>query len=301
MLALAGTALGADTAWLDDLEAAKAQAVKDGKDLLLNFTGSDWCPWCIKLKKEVFGSEAFKKEGPKYFVLVELDFPRQKAQAEKLKQQNEKLRSDFGVETFPTLLLTDAKGLPYARTGYQEGGPEKYLEHLAALRGKKAARDKLLADAGKAGGVERARLLDQAAEALARDEALSGYEAMLQEIVALDSENKAGLKAKYQMRLTLAQAARTAQRGDLDAALAKVDAFIKESVPTGEPKQHTYFLRAMILLNKQDAAAALTALEAARDAVPQSERAKEIGEIIEKVKADQKAKAEEKPKAEEKK
>ena len=91
LLVLSGTAPAGDAEWLDDFEAAKAKAEKDGKDLLLDFTGSDWCSWCGKLKEEVFNTEAFQKEAPKHFVLVELDFPRQKKLAEKVKQQNEKL------------------------------------------------------------------------------------------------------------------------------------------------------------------------------------------------------------------
>ena len=56
--------------WMTDFEAAKEKAKKEGKDLLIDFTGSDWCGWCIKLSKEVFEQEAFKKEAPQSFILV---------------------------------------------------------------------------------------------------------------------------------------------------------------------------------------------------------------------------------------
>src|SRR5262245_9374441 len=65
--------------WMVDLEAAKMVAAKEGKDILMEFTGSDWCPPCKALKRKVFDTEAFQTEAPKHFVLVKLDNPRDKS------------------------------------------------------------------------------------------------------------------------------------------------------------------------------------------------------------------------------
>jgi thiol-disulfide isomerase/thioredoxin len=124
-------ALGAE-GWLTDFEAAKKQAAAEKKDILVDFTGSDWCGWCIKLDKEVFSTDAFKAQ--KDFVLVSLDFPRRKEIPADQKARNEALMRLWGVRGFPTIILTNAKGEAYARTGYQAGGPDKYLPHLAELR-----------------------------------------------------------------------------------------------------------------------------------------------------------------------
>lgn len=124
-------ALGAE-GWLTDFEAAKKQAAAEKKDILVDFTGSDWCGWCIKLDKEVFSTPAFKAQ--KDFVLVSLDFPRRKEIPADQKAKNEALMRQWGVRGFPTIILTNAKGEAYARTGYQAGGPDKYLPHLAELR-----------------------------------------------------------------------------------------------------------------------------------------------------------------------
>ena len=105
-----GNSLQSAEGWITDYEAAKKQAAKEGKDILMDFTGSDWCGWCIKLKKEVFSQEAFKKEAPKHFVLLELDYPRTKQLAPALKAQNEKLRTEFAIQGYPTIMLTDATG-----------------------------------------------------------------------------------------------------------------------------------------------------------------------------------------------
>ena len=122
--------------WVRNWGEAQAQAKKEHKDLLINFTGSDWCGWCIRLESEVFAQAAFLEQATKDFVFVFLDFPN----APELKAAvvdaalNETLKATYEVKGFPSILLTTAEGLPYGRTGYQEGGPEGYLTHLAELR-----------------------------------------------------------------------------------------------------------------------------------------------------------------------
>ena len=130
---------------MTDFEAAKASAKAQGKYLLVDFTGSDWCGWCIKLKSEVFSKAHFKTEAPKNFILVELDFPRSKKLPPKLIEQNNKLREKYNVRGFPTILLMDADGKVFARTGYRANGPKKYVGYLNFLVDRKKLVDKLLA------------------------------------------------------------------------------------------------------------------------------------------------------------
>lgn len=122
--------------WMTDFNKAKETALAEGKDLLINFTGSDWCIWCKRLEDEVFSKATFHEETGSQFIYVFLDFPRAPEAQEKVidPDLNAKLHKDFGEPGFPTIILADAKGRPYARTGYQEGGPEKYLEHVSTLR-----------------------------------------------------------------------------------------------------------------------------------------------------------------------
>jgi thioredoxin-related protein len=141
--------------WLTDLDEAKKVAAKEKKDILVDFTGSDWCGWCIKLKKEVFDLPAFEV-ATKKFVLVELDFPNKKPQSDEVKAKNRAAQQKYGITGFPSILLMDAQGEVYARTGYQAGGPEKYVAHLQELskqntpEGKKAlaAEAKVASEAG---------------------------------------------------------------------------------------------------------------------------------------------------------
>lgn len=188
--------------WTHDMAAAMKQAKEEKKDLLLDFTGSDWCGWCIRLNEEVFSQEAFKAEGPKHFVLVELDFPNDKSNlSEETQKQNEEWSQKLSVRGFPTIFLTDADGRPYAQTGYQDGGADKYVAHLAELREVREKRDVALAAAEKAKGVKRAEHLDEAMTAVGEELALGVYGDQVREIIKLDKDNAAGLKEKYEQKL----------------------------------------------------------------------------------------------------
>lgn len=123
--------------WMTDFEAAQAKAKAEGKPMLVDFTGSDWCGWCIKLDKEVFSKAAFKEYASENLILVEIDFPRGKKQSAELKAQNEALAEKYGIRGFPTILLMDSTGEVIEKTGYRRGGPEKYVEHLKGILGDK--------------------------------------------------------------------------------------------------------------------------------------------------------------------
>ena len=131
----AAVAVAAEPVWLTDLDAAKAQAVKENKPVLVDFTGSDWCPPCKALHKNVFESKEFAAVASKY-VLVELDYPRNKPQEPELKAKNAALSKQFGITGFPTVLLIDAKsGDVFGKTvGFGGQSAKEYLEKLASFK-----------------------------------------------------------------------------------------------------------------------------------------------------------------------
>ena len=131
-LCLSALSLSAADGWLTDLDEGIKVAKAEKKAILVDFTGSDWCGWCIRLKKEVFDQKEFAA-ATKDFVLVELDYPQKKKQPAEEKAKNKALAEKFAIEGFPTIMLLDAEGVPFAQTGYQDGGPVKYLAHLAEL------------------------------------------------------------------------------------------------------------------------------------------------------------------------
>ncbi|MBR4171193.1 MAG: thioredoxin family protein [Kiritimatiellae bacterium] len=119
--------------WLDSFENAKKEAEKSKVPIFALFTGSDWCPWCVKLHNEVLESKEFKKYAKENLVLFIADFPQSKKISDKVKRQNQKLAKDYGVRGYPTVLLIDAEGKELARTGYKQGGGKAYVEHLKSL------------------------------------------------------------------------------------------------------------------------------------------------------------------------
>jgi protein disulfide-isomerase len=131
---------GEGGAWLTDFEAAKRQAAELNRPILADFSGSDWCGWCIKLDKEVFSKKAFQDYAGTNLVLFLADYPARKPQTDAMKAQNKALAAKYGIEGYPTVLLLDAKGAELARTGYQPGGPEAYVEHLKGLLKKDGAK-----------------------------------------------------------------------------------------------------------------------------------------------------------------
>ena len=135
MFALAATCASAmPKGWTDDFEAAKTKAAKEGKLLLVDFSGSDWCGWCMKLDDEVFSKKEFIRAAQMDFVLVMIDSPRNKEKlSKKARRQNPELVKKYGIRGYPTVLVMDAEGEVLAQTGYRKGGPKEYMKNLQAI------------------------------------------------------------------------------------------------------------------------------------------------------------------------
>ncbi len=124
-------------AWPTDYQAALKEAGKSDRAVLVNFTGSDWCGWCLRLAKETFSKPEFAAFAARNLVLLEADFPQGKKQSATVKKQNEELREKFQVEGFPTLVLLDKNGKEIGRHGgYLEGGPAAMVAWIEKSEGK---------------------------------------------------------------------------------------------------------------------------------------------------------------------
>ncbi len=127
----------AENLWLTDLPKAEAQAKAENKIVLMDFTGSDWCGWCIKFQKEVLDTPEFQAYAAKNVVLVELDYPHKKVQADDLKKANAALNKKYDVHGYPTLVVLDKGGKEIGRqVGYSEGGPQAFIAKLEKFRAK---------------------------------------------------------------------------------------------------------------------------------------------------------------------
>ena len=135
LLIMASSMQAQDIFWETNIEKAAQTAVKANKPMLLFFTGSDWCGWCIRLQKEVLKTPEFATWAKDNVVLVELDFPRKSGQTPEIQKQNSDLQQIFAVRGYPTVWLVKPEMLngkinldKLGSTGYVAGGPSKWLE-----------------------------------------------------------------------------------------------------------------------------------------------------------------------------
>ena len=287
--------------WIQDFAAAKARAKAEKKDLLVDFTGSDWCGWCIKLDDEVFGKEAFQAEAPKHFVLVKLDYPRDKSiLTEEIIAQNAALQATYAIQGFPTILLMTADGDVYGQTGYQEGGPEPYNKMLAEMKAKGAGFQAGLRVARQKSGRERAVAIDDCLNELDPQVVEAYHLDLMKEIVALDAEGEAGLKDKYADKVRLLEERRLTEAAGRELnelisedmqnnrgkeALAKLDAVIAEP-KSPVHKQMALFFKGMVTMDvSRDVDAAVALLESALKVAPESPIAAQIERVLPQIKA----------------
>lgn len=105
--------------WSEDYKGSLAKAKEEKRNILLDFTGSDWCGWCVKLDREIFSTDEFKELAAKKLVLVELDYPRSKTLPDEVKEQNAGLKAQFGIRGYPTIILVNWRGKELKRwVGY---------------------------------------------------------------------------------------------------------------------------------------------------------------------------------------
>jgi thioredoxin-related protein len=128
------TPVQAGPEWLTDYKRAQQEAKASNKLLLLQFTGSDWCGWCIKLDREVFSKPEFRDYASKNLVLMEADFPRTKPQSPTVRKQNEELAAQYQILGFPTILVLNGEGQKIGELGYMPGGPDAFIAELEKLR-----------------------------------------------------------------------------------------------------------------------------------------------------------------------
>ena len=237
--------------WLTDLEAAKKQAAAENKAILVDFTGSDWCGYCIRLKKNVFDKPEFADYAKDKFVLLEIDVPNNPKFDRELLKKNRQLCSDFNVSGFPTILVLTPQG--EVAGGFVGGKPDlnavqaaldPALENVAAL----AAAEKLTGD-------EKTRALAACYKALP-DSVKESAKSLRGKIVANDPNDLCGLKAEVEAEKQLAEieAKLIAAGNDMKKVLATLEALMPEVLPANKPimLNSLFELRMLTSENEQD-------------------------------------------------
>jgi thiol-disulfide isomerase/thioredoxin len=235
---------------MTDYEAAKKTAAETDKDLLLEFTRSDWCPTCMELTGQVFSTEAFTTGAEAKFVLVVLDFPRDESRlAAGVKEQNEALATRYGIDAFPTVVLADARGRPYARTGLRTEGPEAYLKHLDELQEFRKERDAMLSAGRTLDGVAKAKVLQNALAEFPDAIVEAFYGDVAAEVEAADPEDESGFQKARVYRRELAacqeRVGELFEAGEFEEVFQETDRFMEVHRPNGIDKQRILLARVM--------------------------------------------------------
>ena len=133
-IALSGAELGA---WTQDYAAATNAAATDGKPVFLDFTGSDWCGWCMLMERQVFSQREWKDWAATNLYLVTLDFPHDKSKVpEDFQKRNRELSKEYGVRGYPTYIVLDAQGKKLGQLGASRNAkPGKFIRQLCKVLG----------------------------------------------------------------------------------------------------------------------------------------------------------------------
>ncbi len=233
MLAALAPAWAAE--WMTDLEAAKAKAAAENKAVLVDFTGSDWCGWCIRLRKQVLDTPAFETYAKDKFVLMEVDVPQNPKFDQKLLQRNRQICDQYNVSGFPTILVITPKGdVVGGFSGYLASTAEAAEPLNAAL-----ANAALLAKADTQQGSEQVATLTKAYNSLPED-VQENASALRQRIIALDTDDTSGMK-----RLQRVKDQRDALQRDISNAqtAAEAIAIVDKALPTAEPENKAGMLQ----------------------------------------------------------
>lgn len=250
--------------WMTDIEAAKTKAAAENKALLLDFTGSDWCGWCIRIRKEVFDKPRFEEYIRDKFVPVEIDIPNNPNFDASLRKRNEELCNQYVVQGFPTILVTDAQGTV---AGGFVGGIINPVKVETILNAGLANARKLEA-AQKLSGVEKAKVLAEVYQSLPED--LKGSaQPILNEILVLDPQDTVGLAKMAGIRAQKEEFRKGLSTIADEAALKK---YLEESLAVAYPENRSMLLnvKGSLLMNTAETEADVVAarevlLEAAGD------------------------------------
>ena len=278
--------------WTVNFEFAKKIAKEKDLNLLLLFTGSDWCVWCKKLNEEVFSQEAFQQEVVKMFVPVKFDFPSSFKFPKEIADGYAAERDKYGVRGYPTVVLTDCEGNAFAVCGYQPGGAEGYITLLNNLvDGKKELDAKVaeLKDGDAAAASELYNTLEEYSEKFKDPcvkEGLKKYYDICREKSpeisrALEREEKikqrlAEIDEQYKIGPGYDPSEATPEKAQ--QAVADYEALINSFSLEGEKKQEILMKMAFAYITVQEDEKAQEYLDKAVEAAPESEIADMIRE-----------------------
>ena len=260
MLAALAPAWAAE--WMTDLEAAKAKAAAENKAVLVDFTGSDWCGWCVRLRKEVLDKPEFEAYAKDKFVLMEVDLPQNPKFDAALRARNEKIAEQYGVSGFPTIMVLSP-------AGDIAGGFNGYLSSVGAVTkelNEALAAVELLKKAETQPEAQKLESLVKVYRGLP-DKMQQGAASLRQRIIALDPQDTTGIG-----RLQKIEEQRAAFQQALGRVHTKADALavVDKTLASAFPENKAGILQAkfqILMMGAESPEDVKAAVEAGRAAM----------------------------------
>ena len=239
--------------WQIDFEAAKAKAKAEKKFLLVDFTGSDWCIWCKRLKAEVFDKSEFQNEAPERFRPGRTGLPvDQEASPSELKEQNDTLRKKYESTASPRSscwTLRD-RSLPAPVIRQADRGVRQAACRVpGCLRSRRENEARHRVGKGNRAGELSDKLIDAYVKLNNENDELTGWS---KEIVALDADNKAGLKIKHEFRLSMADYNKLKEKQKFANAKAALEKALALDGISAEQKQSCYMAEGELCFMQRD-------------------------------------------------
>jgi protein disulfide-isomerase len=221
----------AQDAWQTDFAAAQVQAKAEGKSIVLDFTGSDWCGWCMTMRRTVLDTPAFYDYARNKFVLVEVDLPRNTSKmSAALIRQNNELVQRYQVSTFPSVLVVSAEGELLG--GFTGGRTE--LAHVTQPLDLAATNAVLLRQAAEQSGGEKAQTLKtfywNLPGTIRKDK-----HALRQRIAELDPQNTTGIHTEIQELTTIQSVTERIRSVDDATAISIITAALEQITAAHRP------------------------------------------------------------------
>lgn len=272
--------------WITDFSMALEMAKNENKLLFIDFTGSDWCRWCIKLDEEVFSKKYFQEEININFIPVLIDYPQYKSTPEIEKKKRKELAIQFQIKEFPTIILADNSGKIFGRLGYLQGGENAYITHINKILLFKDELDILEEKAKNKKGIEKAKILHKLVKKRINANLNIDNDSYINTIMKLDKDNKAGLKEIYECKKEIEKIGIAMQEGkDPDEGLGEVDALIKIYGKNNKLHQDLLFLKSIIYARgKNNFKGAEKYVLKAIEAAPKSDLVPALQELLIKLK-----------------
>lgn len=268
-----------ESLWIDNLDIAKSKALHANADLMICFTVRDWSAVCRRFEEHFLQQPEFIDPLKSDFVFVHYDLS-----TEEEDSPGSQLRDRFEISGYPTVVLANAQGMPYAFTGFRPDSAKKYAEHLQLLRSENKKRLKHLSAAADLSGLERAQHLANALPDLGDHRTAKFYGDIMREVIDLDTEDSTGKRDGYRFELADFSYVQEMRRLDEEYQWMKMVELTNEHIEnldlTGSRKQAALMNRFDIHRRQGDVRAMVGTLQEVLEVNPYNPHGRQASQIL---------------------